>query len=104
MGICGLSEEEKKAIEFLKEKMTNWRKNMPEDKELHAEDIVLNLIQKQESEINKLNKVINYMVGEIDNLNYETIGKWCTQDKGNKCENCDNNNYECIKEYFLKEK
>lgn len=66
-------------------------------------DIIYDLIQKQDTEINKLNKVINYMVGEIDNLNYETIGKWCTQDKGNKCENCDNNNYECIKEYFLKE-
>lgn len=55
-----MTEEEKKAIEFLKEKMINWRKYMPEDKELHAEDIVINLIQKQEIEINKLKKEKEY--------------------------------------------
>lgn len=38
---------------------------MPEDKELHAEDIVINLIQKQDTEINKLNKVIDRMAEYI---------------------------------------
>lgn len=55
-----MTEEEKKAIEFLKEKMKNWRKYMPEDKELYAEDIVINLIQKQDTEINKLKKEKEY--------------------------------------------
>lgn len=55
-----MTEEEKKAIEFLKEKMKNWRKYMSEDKELHAEDIVINLIQKQDTEINKLKKEKEY--------------------------------------------
>ena len=56
-----MTDEEKKAVEFLKAKMTNWRKYIPEDKELHAEDIALNLIQKQESEIKKLKNVIDRM-------------------------------------------
>ena len=68
-----MTEEEKKAIEFLKEKMKNWRKYMPEDKELHAEDIVINLIQKQDAEINKLkqeNDQLKSKLGYTRKLNY----------------------------------
>lgn len=66
-----MTEEEKKAIEFLKEKMKNWRKYMPEDKELHAEDIVINLIQKQDTEINKLNKRISDLEFALIDMVYQ---------------------------------
>ena len=77
-----MTEEEKKAIEFLKEKMKNWRKYMPEDKELHAEDIVINLIQKQDTEINKLKEKTTCSYLEIDN----EANKW-------ECSNCKTEEY-----------
>lgn len=86
-----LSEEEKKAIEFLKEKMKKWRKYMPEDKELHAEDIVINLIQKQGTEINKLKNVIDRMAEEYS-LEANT-------DILDICACCNYNNEDCHGDY-----
>lgn len=60
-------------------------------------------LKKQDTEINKLNNVIDDLVGEVAYLNYETIGEWCNNDKGDKCKKCNTNNYDCIKEYFMKE-
>jgi hypothetical protein len=64
---------------------------------------LIDIIEKQDTEINKLNNVIDYMAGEIDTLNYELIGEWCKEDKGDKCKNCDHNDHDCIKEYFMKQ-
>lgn len=82
---------EEEAIEFLKEKMKNWRKYMSEDKELHAEDIVINLIQKQDTEINKLKRALDEMANTLD-LNLSL-----------SIENYKFGKKEKIKEYFMKE-
>lgn len=70
---------------------------------VRAIDIILTELDSKDTEINKLNNVIDELVGEVAALNYETIGEWCNKDKGDKCKKCDTNNHDCIKEYFMKE-
>lgn len=87
-----MNKEEKEAIEFLKEKMENWRKYMPEDTEPHAEDIILNLIQKQEKIIDKM----------AEKLYFDCFDRVC-QECCKECEKDKDTQRECIKEYFKKE-
>ena len=65
-------------------------------------EVLLNLIQKQDTEINKLNNVIDRMAEVLNDFDYDK-----------QCENCrtdicsasvDGTEYtHCIKEYFMKE-
>ncbi len=99
-----MTEEEKKAIKKLKE----YALCKVDDKgfvEISANGykyIILNLIQKQDTEINKLNNVIDRMAEVLNNQDIEYL---------DLCDNCKNNNEDChgdyckerIKEYFMKE-
>ena len=106
-----LSEEEKKAIERANEILKEWQKIVDieddierdiemsmysEEMPFHTMKILLNLIQNQDTEINKLNNVIDRMATDIKqtNKNLEDEG-YCVEsfwlDK------------EGIKEYFMKE-
>ena len=88
-----MTEEEKSAIEHLK--------IMKENKNIMAMNwndgkILLNLIQKQDTEINKLNNVIDRMAEDIKKTNIDIVNEgyametmWLDKEK--------------IKEYFMKE-
>ena len=72
-----------------------------------AIDKVAEKIQKQDTEINKLNNVIDRMAQELSNyaMDSYSCSKWC---KLNDCNNwsngyCIENELSCIKEYFMKE-
>ena len=92
-----MTEEEKKAIKNIKEMIENIFQC--EDDEEFVCDVsdggylqtALNLIQKQDTEINKLNNVIDRMARRIK---YDT--EWFYSELDNKSE-------EEIKEYFMKE-
>lgn len=94
-----MTEEEKKAIELLKQEPDYslsyyYREN--------AIDIVLKLLEKQESEINKLNNVIDKMAEILNNFDYD---KQCESCRTDICSaSVDGTEYiKCIKEYFMKE-
>lgn len=102
-----MTEEEKESIEQLK----SWREYIIKHKETinKANDIefylrtAINLIQKQDTEINKLNNVIDKATKYIEeitgNCPYDTFD--C---QVRDCENeCKNQMAECWKEYFMKE-
>ena len=79
-----MTEEEKKAIEYLKNCLNDEYdfKNATRKKDKECYEIILNLIQKQDTEINKLNNVIDRMAEVLNDFDYDT---------------------QCIKEYFMKE-
>lgn len=105
-----MTEEEKKAIEILKKWVCDVHSKFCKigavgipDKEWYATETVLNLIQKQDREINKLNNVIDRLLRDI----YE-----CIQNDDNATilsikDYGDYNTFEQIKdkykEYFMKE-
>ena len=101
--MTGLSEEEKKAIKDLKEYL-DWEElqgfsKLPRDKHLET---ILNLIQKQDTEINKLNNVIDRMAEVLNDFDYD---KQCESCRTDICSaSVDGTEYtHCIREYFMKE-
>ena len=83
-----MTEEEKKAIEFLKETCFD---PLEYEEGLKSIEIVLNLIQKQDTEINKLNRALDEIANTLDlNLSLSV-------------ENYKFGKKEKIKEYFMKE-
>ena len=90
-----MTEEEKKAIENIK-----WH-----NEHLYCDkkdvDYMLNLIQKQDTEINKLNNVIDRMVEEYEYNVRINVKNFCEEQmRKDKCiQDCKT----CIKEYFMKE-
>ena len=96
-----MSEEEKEAIEFLKKRINEWKKYTKRENETTYDDVVLNLIEKQQKEIEKKDKIIDLMAKYIeDEL---TVDEFCSK------ENCYADNYEdghcqkclnCMKQYF----
>ena len=76
-----LSDEEKQAIEFLKEYQDKppyiiWKDNMPYNKKIQSQ-IILNLIEKQSKEIEELKQEKEYLncIIESDNDNYTNKDK-----------------------------
>lgn len=108
-----MTEEEKKAIKLLKKAKepyytevvgSEWIKGYTTilgtevDK---AIDTVLNLVDKQDTEINKLNNVIDKMVEEYEYNVGINVKDFCEEQmRKDKCiQDCKI----CIKEYFMKE-
>lgn len=83
-----MTDEEKEAIQYFKWKLWEWYQFTDEERV----NILLNLIQKQEQEINKLNNVIDRMAekikedtewfySEFDNKSKEEIIEYFMEDK-----------------------
>lgn len=70
-----LSEEEKKAVEFVKKRTKELKKYAKGENELVYDDIILNLIEKLQKENDELKKdycnVINKIENKIDRFDYE---------------------------------
>ena len=110
MGICGLSEEENKAIEVIKKRTERLMEELKIEKEdfidepkiaylmqeIEANKRLLNLIQKQDTEINKLNNVIDRMAEDMAGTNKAINEEYAVDELY-----LDKNK---IKEYFMKER
>ena len=94
-----MSEEEKKAIEILKNKK-HWECLAISGKT--CLDIALNLITKQQKEIEKANRTIDLMAEYLADKDFDE----CCAEIPEPCLNCSWEDYEphtqCIKEYFRK--
>ena len=97
-----MTEEEKKAIENVKLYLYKDKAFITADEI----DLVFNLIQKQDTEINKLNNVIDRMAEMINS--HDIDEDICSQfGKTKDCSlyiNDEKACINCIKEYFMKEK
>lgn len=106
-----MTEQEKKAIESIKIKSEyigdNYSFGQQGIRNLREElKIVLNLIQKQEEEINKLNNTIDRMAKRMENLQYEPIGDCFIPKEYSNINDCVKKESckECIKGYFMEER
>jgi len=110
-----MTEEEKKAIERIErlvQYFEDWEQKVivvPEDKKYF--DSILNLIQKQDTEINKLNNVIDKMAEKINQAYFDENNMYLWFEK-EICNKKENGKYDYkdigtrkkrIKEYFMKE-
>ena len=98
-----MTDTEQKAIEMLRKDLESAynKKTLFVETTYNALDITLNLIQKQDTEINKLNHVIDRIIEYIFDTTYMDLEECEFEDKNNiKCiKDCG----KCIKEYFMKE-
>lgn len=97
-----MTEEEKKAIEYYKNKLREFEQRL--GTKVTTEDninteILLNLIQKQEKEINKLNSVIDRMAELIEECRQNDCIETTDDLDMSEIAGADK-----IKEYFMKEK
>lgn len=100
-----MTEEEKEAFNCLS------ALEVSSEYEASSKEILLDLIEKQDTEINKLNNVIDRMALEL--YNYANLGQLgicpAEQENGNynldlcKMNLAERNCLICIKEYFMKE-
>ena len=92
-----MSEEEKSAIEqinYIEDFIIENGSYYADVGDIYYFSILLNLIQNQDTEINKLNNVIDRMAEK-----YATCKTCLKYD----CKKRDKNAKDCIKEYFMKE-
>ena len=87
-----MNEEEKKAVEFVKERTKELKKYAKRENELIYDDIVLNLINKLQKENEEKDKQIDLMAEYIDE-NDTSLANYLYRKNG-KC------NKEMIKQYF----
>lgn len=88
-----MTDEEKEAIQYFKWKLWEWYQFTDEERV----NILLNLIQKQEQEINKLNNAIDRMAEKIKKDTEWFYTEWFYSEFDNKSK-------EEIKEYFMEDK
>ena len=91
-----MSEEEKNAIERIKGII---------GKNVHTFvdelNLILNLIQNQQSELEKKDKIIDLMTKFIDKrINECPYDFWIEAEKELNCENCEEDYAQCWKQYF----
>ena len=60
-----MNEEEIKAVEFLKSQSSHWKDFVSKKEEKTIEDIIINLIEKQQKEIEKKDRQIDLMAEYI---------------------------------------
>ena len=98
-----MTEEEKKAVEFVKKRTKELKKYAKRENELVYDDIILNLIdklQKESKELTKSNKTLNKIVDSMAKHiyisgDYACLYEECDDNMDRECE-------DCIKEYFYK--
>lgn len=61
-----MNEEEKKAIEFLKTQSNHWKDFVGKKEEKTIEDIIINLMEKQQKEIEKKDRQIDLMAETLE--------------------------------------
>lgn len=93
-----LSEEEKKAVEFVKKRTKELKKYAKRENELVYDDIILNLIEKLQEENKEKDKIIDLLIKELYTKAH--ISTRCylqtSTEECMKYKNC----YECLKKHF----
>ena len=104
-----MTEEEKKAIEridYIQDFIIENGQYNADVEEINYFSTLLNLIQKKDTEINKLNNIIDRMAEKLYEFNNNETDKDCFIPRGysdiNDCVK-KNSCKDCIKQYFMKE-
>lgn len=93
-----MNKEEKKAVEFVKNRTKELKKYAKRENELVYDDIILNLIEKLQEENKEKDKIIDLLIKELYTKAH--ISTRCylqtSTEECMKYKNC----YECLKKHF----